>query len=168
MNIRVSGKNIELAKTSSTDLDTLVSFESQSEFIGKNSVEEHLNLLNDQDCLHLTIKHVEDNRLVGHIILNGVLSKNKSLEFRRIFINEKRKGFGREAIKLIKKICFDSLHYHRLWLDVHTDNSKAIRLYESEDFRKEGTLREAVLTENGFKSIHVYSLLEHEYKSKSI
>jgi RimJ/RimL family protein N-acetyltransferase len=113
--------------------------------------------------LHLTIKHKQDKRLVGYIILCGIENKNESLEFRRIFVNEKGKGFGREAIKLLKKICFDYLKFNRLWLDVHIDNLMAIQLYESENFRREGTLREAVLIESAYKSIYIYSMLKHEY-----
>jgi len=166
METRLTGINIILANTIPSELVALTEFEQLSEFIGKNSFEEHFKLFNDPDCLHLTVKHVVDNRLIGYIILNGVQNKNKSLEFRRIFINEEGKGFGRETIKLVKKICFDNLKFHRLWLDVHIDNIKAIQLYESENFRNEGTLREAILTKNGFKSIHIYSQIEQDYKNE--
>ena len=168
MDIRLTGNNIVLTNTTPDKLDSIVEFECSSNFIGKNTVEEHLNLINDPDCLHLTVLHVEDKRLVGHIILNGIQNKNKSLEFRRIFINEKGKGFGRESINLIKKICFNNLNYHRLWLDVHVDNNNAIQLYESENFIKEGTLREAILTENGFKSIYIYSIMEQDYQKEIV
>lgn len=166
MEIKLTGTHITLANTSPSELNALVEFEQSSEFIGENSIEEHLNLLNDPDCLHLTVKHIENNRLIGHIILNGVLNKNKSLEFRRIFIYENGKGFGREAIKLSKKICFDKLNFNRLWLDVHVDNVKAKKLYESEKFKREDSLREVLLTENGFKSIDIYSQLAMEYKNE--
>lgn len=42
----------------------------------------------------------------------------------------------------IKKIVFDKLKAHRLWLDVRLKNYRAQQLYQSEGFIKEGVLRE--------------------------
>ena len=124
-----------------------------------------MELLKDEDCLHLSIRRLDNDKLVGHLILLGVQSPHKVLEFRRITIDEKGYGFGREAVQLLKKLCFEKLGFHRLWLDVYDDNTRAIQLYESEGFTKEGTLRECILTENGFRSQRIYSMLENEYKS---
>jgi RimJ/RimL family protein N-acetyltransferase len=44
--------------------------------------------------------------------------KNQSVEFRRIIVTEKNKGYGREALRLIKQLAFERLNAHRLWLDV--------------------------------------------------
>ena len=163
MIISTSGNTLSLRNTAFSNLQALADFEKTSEFVGKSSIEEHQTLIDDPDCLHLSIILNSDNRLIGHVLLSGILSKNKSLEFRRIFISEKGKGYGREAIHLIKKLCFEELKFHRLWLDVHTDNSTAICLYESEGFQPEGILRDAILTPKGFKSLKIYSILESEY-----
>lgn len=165
MDINLKGNAIRLVNTSSYELSNIIQFETISGFIGKNTLEEHQNLLNDPNCLHLTIKHLDTEKPIGHIILSGVHSKNKSLEFRRILISEPGKGYGRDAIALIKQICFEQLNLNRLWLDVHTDNHKAIGLYESENFIKEGTLKSAVRTPDGYKSVHIYAILKREYDS---
>lgn len=99
------------------------------------------------------------------MIIFGLLNNNKALEFRRITINEKGLGFGREAIRLLKHLCFEKLGFHRLWLDVYDDNDRAIKLYESEGFIKEGTLRDNIKTKTGFRSQRIYSMLENEYIS---
>lgn len=98
------------------------------------------------------------------MIIFGLTNKNLGLEFRRITISEKGYGFGREAIKLLKQLCFEKLRFHRLWFDVYDDNDKAIKLYESEGFVKEGTLRENMKTENRYRSQRLYSMIENEYK----
>ena len=59
-------------------------------------------------------------------------------------MQKSKEGYGREAIRLVKKLCFEELSLHRLWLDVFTTNVNAIRLYESEGFQYEGELRECV------------------------
>ena len=98
------------------------------------------------------------------MILFGLSNPNKVLEFRRITINEKGLGFGREAIRLLKQLCFELFHFHRLWLDVYDDNERAINLYESEGFVKEGILRENIKSESGYRSQRIYSMLENEYR----
>ncbi|MEO6902846.1 MAG: GNAT family protein [Bacteroidia bacterium] len=51
-----------------------------------------------------------------------------------------------------------------MWFDVYDDNDRAIKLYESEGFVKEGTLRDNVITKNGYRSQRIYSMIENEYK----
>ena len=42
-------------------------------------------------------------------------------------------------------------------------NDRAIKLYESEGFIKEGTLRDNIKTDNGYRSQRIYSMIENEY-----
>lgn len=164
MEINISGKTIRIENTRQNDVDAIVQIEkANSVYIGQNDHAHHKALLTDGNCLHLSIKTVEDDRLVGHILLFGVESTNKVLEFKRIAISEKGKGFGREAVALVKKLCFEQLGFHRLWLDVFDDNKRAIKLYESEGFVHEGLLRENIKTDAGYRSLRVYSMLEQEY-----
>ncbi len=55
---------------------------------------------------------MDGNELIGHIILFGLNNKDKSLEFRRIIINQKGFSYGREALKLLKRLCLEDLKYH--------------------------------------------------------
>ena len=111
------------------------------------------------------MRRLDNDKLIGHMLIFGVKNENKSLELRRIAINEKGFGFGREALQLLKILCFEELKFHRLWLDVYDDNSRAFKLYESEGFVQEGLLRDKFKTKNGYRSQRVYSILESEYKS---
>ena len=43
-------------------------------------------------------------------------------------------------------------------------NDKAIKLYESEGFKKAGTLRDNIKTDNGYRFQRIYSMIEDEYK----
>lgn len=163
MEIELTSKRIKLINTHPSEIGTITKFESTSIFIGKNTEEEHQQLISDPDILHLSVKQIENNKLIGFVILAGVQNKNRSLEFRRIYISDSGFGYGKETIKLVKKICFEKLKFHRLWLDVNCDNARAIQLYKSEQFNKEGTFRDAILTNSGFKNMDIYSLLEDDY-----
>jgi RimJ/RimL family protein N-acetyltransferase len=165
MEIELIGYTIKLTNTISSDIDMIIEFEkSNNRFVHQYSKEKHLALLKDEDCLHLSIRRIDNNKLVGHILIFGLLNQNKALEFRRIAINEKKLGFGREAIQLLKHFCFEKIKFHRLWLDVYEDNDRAIKLYESEGFVKEGTLRDNIRTDSGYRSQRIYSMIESEYK----
>ena len=166
MVIELSGEKIKLTNTISSDIDTIIEFENLNQpFVHQYSRKKHITLLRDNDCLHLSIKRLDNDKFIGHMIIFGLCNHNEVLEFRRITINEKGLGFGREAIKLIKQLCFEKLKFHRLWFDVYDDNLRAIKLYESEGFIKEGTLRDNIKTIYGFRSQRIYSMLESEYHS---
>lgn len=165
MNIEINGDKIRVVNTVPSDIDKIIEFEnSNKQYVHQYSKDKHLTLLNDSNCLHLSLKRLDNDKHIGHMIIFGLESDHKVLEFRRITINEKGLGFGREAIQLLKKLCFEKLKFHRLWFDVYDDNERAIRLYESEGFVKEALLRENIKTDNGYRSQRVYSMLENEYK----
>lgn len=77
--------------------------------------------------------------------MTGLENSNRSIEFRRFIICNKGRGLGRETIRLIKKIAFEHLNAHRLWLDVRIKNKRAQNLYKSEGFKEEGIFRDSVL-----------------------
>ncbi len=54
-------------------------------------------------------------------------------------VTDKGRGYGRHALRMIKKMYLEDLKTRRLWLDVRPDNPRAKRLYESEGFEVEET-----------------------------
>ncbi|RMG78395.1 MAG: N-acetyltransferase [Bacteroidetes bacterium] len=145
------------------DLDFFRQLEIQNDtFVCAASADEHRAFLQSDNARHLSIFD-EHNRLIGFMLLIGVQNPHKSLELRRIVLDQKNRGYGRQALRWAKKYCFETLRFHRLWLDVYTDNARAIRLYESEGFLREGTRRECLLRKGTFQSLHLYAMLEKEY-----
>ena len=158
--------NIRLCRTSETDLDFVLSAEQSAEnrsFVTVWARDQHLGALTSEDLSHLIIENIPDGSRVGYIILAGLKGANQSIEFRRMVVTEKGKGYGREALRLVKKLAFEELKAHRLWLDVKEHNVRARHLYESEGFVAEGVLRECVRAEVGFESLVVMSMLCGEY-----
>ena len=64
-------------------------------------------------------------------------------------------------------MAFRDLGAHRFWLDVKSKNVRAQALYRSEGFVEEGRLRDSVRTDDGYDSLIVMSMLEHEYQALS-
>jgi RimJ/RimL family protein N-acetyltransferase len=158
--------NIRLLRTSENDLDFVLIAEQSAEnrsFVTVWAREQHLGALASEDLSHLIIENIADGSRVGYIILAGLADANQSIEFRRIVVTEKGKGYGKEALRLVKKLAFEELKAHRLWLDVREHNVRARHVYESEGFVAEGLLRECIKTEVGFDSLIVMSMLFSEY-----
>ena len=152
-------------QTSEDDLSFVMETEREPEnaqFITQWSFEQHRDVMNNETMAHWIIQAAHDNRRLGYIILDGIDNPNKSIEFKRIALREKGQGFGRESVRLLKSICFTLLHAHRLWLDVMEDNNRAIWLYTSEGFIKEGMLREALKIGDRYVSLIVMSVLQSE------
>jgi RimJ/RimL family protein N-acetyltransferase len=158
--------NIRLLRTTQDDLDFVLSAEQSAEnrsFVSVWEREQHLGALTSKDLSHLIIENITDDSRVGYIILAGLADANQSIEFRRIVVTEKGKGYGKEALRLVKQMAFQELKAHRLWLDVKEHNVRARHVYEWEGFVAEGVLRDCIKAEGGFESLVVMSMLCGEY-----
>ena len=125
--------------------------------------EQHVAAFGDPDLRYFIL---DDGGLpVGFVLLAGLAGGNGAVEFRRIVVMEKGRGYGRSAVEAIKQYCFEVLGVHRLWLDVFEENIRAQSLYQSAGFVKEGVLRECVRREDGFHSLVVMSMLDSEHAS---
>lgn len=162
----IKGTSLSFYKTIAEDIEEILDIEYMEEnraFIFSWTRERHIEAINSLDELHITIRRNKDKKIIGYILLSGLLGEDKSLELRRIAISEKGNGYGRESIGLIKKMAFNILSFHRLWLDVYDDNLRAISLYKSEGFVEEGLLRECKKSEKGYRSMLIMSILQNEY-----
>ncbi len=160
-----SGK-VRLRLTQHDDIAAVVAIEQDPQnrnFIAPYSTERHAAAIDQLNEMHLIIEDKMSGQISGFIVLAGLENEHKSLEFRRIVVTDKGKGFGRESLQLVKKLCFEHIHFHRLWLDVFEENKRALRLYKSAGFVEEGTLRDCVRLGDSYRSLRVLSLLQSEY-----
>lgn len=160
---------LSLRKTELRDLDFVCSLESNEEnakFIIPWSKEKHEKAIENTDILHLIVEDSKWHYPVGYIIIAGLENPNLSLEFVRITIGEKGKGYGKESFRLIKNWVFKNHNANRLWLDVKVNNMRAFHLYKKQGFVVEGTLRECLKNEKGFESLHIMSILKSEFENQ--
>ncbi len=155
-----------LRPTTKDDLEFVLTAEQDKEnrhFIRQWTREQHEAALEDSNIVHLIVERITDRTPVGYVILVDIENPNQSLAIQRIVVTDKGKGYGREALRLIKKLAFEKLQAHRLWLDVKDYNLRARHVYETEGFVFEGVLRECLKGEDGFESLIVMSILRTEY-----
>jgi diamine N-acetyltransferase len=166
--MRYTFKDITLRDTRTEDLDFVIPAEQSKEnapYVAQWSREAHLKAFEDEDVLHVIIE--TEGRRVGYAIMAGLKEPNKCIELKRVVVIEKGKGLGRRAMELFIKLAFEELAAHRLWLDVREYNQRAIHLYDSLGFVREGLIRECIWTGDKFVSHYIMSILEQEYKGNT-
>lgn len=105
--------------------------------------------------VHQFIIVLDDEREIGSVYLKNIDTVNSNAEF-GIFIGEKcekGKGYGTMATRLICDYAFRTLHLHKVYLRLLSDNQRAEKCYE-----KAGFVREGVFVDNiwdGDKFINV-------------
>jgi RimJ/RimL family protein N-acetyltransferase len=136
-------------------------------FVNQWSLVQHAAACHADDSAHYVIEQVTEGARVGYCILQGLTDSDQSVCLRRLVITEKGRGYGRQALRLIKHKVFAELYAHRLWLDVMEHNQRARYLYEAEGFVYEGILRECARSADGFVSFVIMSILAREYNAAS-
>ena len=109
------------------------------------------------------------NRLIGHGQIAGIDKNNRSARLGRIIIGDpasRGKGYGKELVKLLLKICFEDMRLHRVELSVFDFNANAIRCYTSCGYTAEGTLRDYRRVGNHYWNLVMMSILEDEYAAQ--
>ena len=157
---------LSLRATSPEDCAFVVSVEQHPDnapHIGQWTEAQHESALRAAGIAHWIIEH--RNQPIGFVILEGTDNPDDSLLLRRIAIASKGRGHGRTAVMLAARYCFDVLGFHRLWLNVSPRNRRARNLYRKLGFVEEGIARESVKEGDTYTSMHVFSMLEQEYRA---
>jgi RimJ/RimL family protein N-acetyltransferase len=160
---------VRLRPTMQSDMEFVLSLEQDDAnlpYITPWERMQHEAAIRFPDFRHFIVEGGAGLDAVGFVILIGCRSQHQSLELKRMVIESKGHGFGRAALRVVKKVAFDDLGAHRLWLDVKSRNTRAKALYDGEGFTVEGLLRESVRSAEGFESLVVMSMLESEFKER--
>ena len=115
-------------------------------------------------AVRLTIE--TDGRPIGCVNLTNIHPINRSAEF-SIMIGDPdcwSKGFGKAATIAMLDHGFRDLNLNRVFLHVLVENARAVKMYESVGFRREGLLRQAVFKDGEFRDELLMSLLQSDYR----
>lgn len=106
---------------------------------------------------------------IGRIYISRIDLEYDSLDITRIYIadkNNRGKGYGEEALRLILEYCFMNLHMERVTLDYFEGNNIAATLYAKLGFKHEGLARNACKKNGKYYDLHLLGLLRSEYYGK--
>ena len=122
------------------------------------------SLETQEDRVDLAIVEPTSGAYLGEVVLNEIDLHNRSAHFRIALARSDLmgKGYGRDAARTMLAWAFDFLKLHRVQLEVFAFNERAIHVYETLGFQREGMLRETLLQDGVWHDAIVMSLLGGE------
>ena len=126
------------------------------------------SILKRDDVVIFGIRLIKTNKLIGTCQLHSIdpISRSAELQIRLGAVEERSKGYGTEALRLLVRFGFNDLHLHRIYLHVFSSNLLAIRVYEKAGFAREGLLRQAAYLDGHYEDIVLMGLLCDEFKDE--
>ena len=136
-----------------------------------DATEEFLNSVlkgTRQNTYSFVIADKDTEGYIGQIDLFNIDMKNRFAEV-GIVIGEgdnRGKGLGFEAIKVLQEFVFNRLNMHRLQIKVHSDNTRGHRCYLKSGFKEEGRLRQNFYINGKYLDTIILSILKSEFESR--
>lgn len=160
-------KLLRFRQAEETDLAYIMDVEfapENAKYVIPYPLEQHKQTLNTKGATHLIIETADGGEKVGFLMIAGLDNPYKEIEFTRIIVAAKGKGYGHETLRMLKSWAFDDLKFHRAWLDCKDHNARALHVYETAGFVREGLIRETILSETGvYENLVILGILDREY-----
>ena len=119
------------------ELETFAGMERQAHanrFVNPTDLETHQNNFDNGEVTYLSIEN-SSGEFLGYFIL-VVEPDTESVEFRRILIDQNKRGVGQIAIAEMENYCRERLNVKRIWLDVYEDNAIGMHIYEKMGYKQ--------------------------------
>ena len=173
---KIEGSNVYLAPLEVSDAETIAkwlseetlsrgfntSFRYISEFYKKNELEKICN--NDSNGFFAVIRK-QDDKLIGVYNLQMAFNKDRFSTIGGYIgeVNERNKGFGTEALKLVCDFAFNVIGYHTLSVKIFSFNHASIISAEKVEFNKIGELKERCYYNGKFYSEYIFQLIDRDF-----
>ena len=137
--------------------------------VWKNQEEFWLNIGRDMSRVYFAIRRIGAPAIIGYVQISNIDSVHRSaLIGIRIGDEANRgQGFGSDALKLAITYCWNHLNLSRISLVAFETNDRAIRLYSSLGFEREGLVRRAVFIDGRWLDLVLMGLL-HPSRSNDL
>jgi len=115
------------------------------------------------------IRAREDDRLIGIADIHWIEWSNGAawLSLGIGSPEDRRKGYGREALSLLIRIAFDELSLYRLSAMLPEYNQPALTLFEQAGFIEEVRRREALNREGRYWDVFLHGLLAEDWRGQT-
>ncbi|MBM6617142.1 GNAT family N-acetyltransferase [Bacillus suaedaesalsae] len=170
----LKGDNVYLDRLKEEDVPAITSWYQEEEFTRnmdallaipkrERDIQKMVELDSEKDYL-FAVRLNGTNEIVGVVGLDGILWNHRTAWVSiGIGNNNRKKGIGKEALRLAMDLAFHEFNLYRLQLTVFEYNTRAIALYESLGFQKEGTYRSFLERDNLRYDMLLYGVLRDEY-----
>jgi RimJ/RimL family protein N-acetyltransferase len=163
----LEGKNVNLRIMEKEDLPLLKEWVNNLEFEGKYepiSQETKADLEKQYDQLkggQWFFIEKKDGKKIGYIAHYFVHEERMELGY-ALAPNERGKGYGSEAIKIMVDYLFMSKQIVRIQAEINPKNTASQRALEKAGFEKEGILRKSFFSRGEWIDTAVFSILREE------
>ncbi|MFB3814147.1 MAG: GNAT family N-acetyltransferase [Terriglobales bacterium] len=120
---------------------------------------------NRHDEVLWAIEATDTNTCIGHVGLYQIDHRVGKAEFAIVLGDRNRwgKGLGRKISEAVVDWGFKQLNLHKVTLAVLTNNERAIHIYETLGFRREGVLRDEQFRDGRYLDLMLMSVLRQEW-----
>ena len=161
-----TGKRLRFRQATEADMDYIMEVEykpGNAKYVIPYTREIHIQTLDTPSATHLIIETIDAKEKVGFLMIAGLDNPSKEIEWTRIILDTKGKGYGQETLEMLKSWAFDDLKFHRAWLDCKDYNARALHVYEKAGLVREGLIRETILTDGVYENLIILGILDREY-----
>lgn len=165
------GDHVELAAITDADRERLFEWINDREEVLHNAgytpvhESDHVDWFNSvrnrPDVVIFAIRMVSDGRLIGSCQLRDIDHRHATAELQiRIGTPDDRgRGYGTQAVRLLLLHAFRDLNLARVQLRVFATNARALRAYEKAGLTKEGVLRSAAYIDGARYDVVIMGIL---------
>ena len=109
----------------------------------------------------------KDSTKIGFITHSVTPSKFTVIGY-ALLPNERGKGYGSEAVKIMVDFLFLSKNIVRIQAGIHPQNMASQRVLEKAGFKKEGIIRKSFFSRGVWRDVAMFSILREEWKEPKI
>jgi len=149
------------------DPEVSVSLGNFAQVISLNSEQKALEEMTEKGQNFAIVSN--DDVLLGNISFFNIKDVHRRAEV-GLFIGEREnrgKGYGAEALRLILDYGFKTLNLHNVTLTVHSDNEAGIACYRKVGFKEIGRQRESVFKDGRYLDLVYMDVLEDSFQTVS-
>lgn len=109
-------------------------------------------------------KIIHDSSNVGIAQIFNIDNVNRKCKLGILILSEHHnQKIGSYTLESLISICFDDLNLNKIEVDVIEHNKQSQRLFEKQNFIKEGESRNAIYKKSKYFNLYQYGLLRSEY-----
>jgi len=115
----------------------------------------------------LVIERNEDKEKLGIVVYYVVhpILQNLEIGFQICSLEERSKGYGAEAVRLLLDFLFKTRNIQRIQATTSIENVAAQKVLERNGFVREGLMRKALFGDGRYQDTYLYSILRDEWAS---
>lgn len=163
---KLENKDAEYMLEWMKDKDINCNFKTKFSDFSKQEVMNFIYNSYDSDNKHFAIIN-EDDEYQGTISLKNINNIDRNAEYSIVLRKSAiGNGVGRKATGDILRFAFEELKLHKVYLNVLSENIRAIKFYEKMNFKYEGEFKEHFFINGEFKDVKWFSIFKNKFGVK--